>query len=369
MFSKLFPGVEDEIDDRVADDDLYGSLKDFDDESEERTTKSPKPVNPAKKAETPPKRKEGTSMDYTSLRARNGSTADGEKKPKTPDPVRSVEELLGDLGSGISETSNAKPTPTKAESTPAAGSEPPKSRPKGSSAFARPRNLDEPDFLAQDELKKLNRTLERLTTKLETQDAKLTQLESAISGMTRTVSGLTSAVSKITPANPTDLTPVLEAIKALKPAGSPVEPDLTPLRDQMADIQESVKTVLNRLAQRPTATGGGTTFEEVVERNLELGEFRKSLEGFVFRRGYSLNGEFKDPAEVAKFFGTADPRGHGLTELVAKFDEKGHFIEWSDELHLRAYELYGSTPAAPKKPASSKTSSESASKDAKKADA
>ena len=313
-----------------------------------------KPVNNASQAKASPKKGkdgDGNAMtDYRELRVRR----DEKKSPKPDLGSMPLDELLDSLDDDedIVADTTAKPAQKTADQSTAAEKKPADPKPKKASAFSSD-DLSEPAFMVSDELKKLNRTLERLMTKVESQDVKLSQLGATVNGLSGSISKLAApakpdftpvleAIKALEPAPAPDFTPVLEAIKA-QPAASASAPDLSPLNDQMVNIREDLKTILGRLSNRPSV-GGGTTFEEAVERNLELGEFRKSLVGFTFRRGYSLNGEFKEPAEVAKFFGNADPRSHGLTELVAKFDEKGKFVEWSDELHLRAFELYGSTP-------------------------
>ena len=190
---------------------------------------------------------------------------------------------------------------------------------------------------------------EYLERRFDAQDATLRNLLDAVATLNKSVNTLTTAVSKLPTTAPlptiakVDLEPLKKLIgeipaetAKLMPKAS--APDLTPVLD-------AIKTI--KPVSVPSGSAPAMSLEDVIDRDLDVQAFKREVEGFEFRKVYDLNGTPKTPEEVKTFFGSSDPTSHGLTLRVAKF-AKGKFVAWSDARHLRAYELSQKPTATPK---------------------
>ena len=202
------------------------------------------------------------------------------------------------------------------------------------------------------ELTHLNQAIAKLTDLVTDLVAKLALAQPTpatvdIEPLKKLIGAIPAETAKALPAaKSVDLTPVLSAIKTV-PSETvkvlPAQPDF----GQVLTAIEEIPAMLSKYAAAPApASAQAPTLEDSIDADIAIQEWWQEIEGFEFRKGYDLNGAYKTPEEVATFFGNADPASHGLKLRVAKF-EKGKFVAWSDERHLRAHKIASSEKSAP----------------------
>lgn len=334
LMNKLFPGT-DTVEDK--DNDLYDEIDDTDDEDtpEEKTVKKS-----SLRGDLSEKGGRKMKPDYHSLRGRRAAA--------TPDPADLDEDF------SFFDDEDSDDEEDKEGNTPAArrwfhapgnlsdeddeddeddddegeGPAPVFSRPTPTPSADEPTNLD---------------LLHTIAEKVEAQEVVLGNLSTTLSVI---LDALNKLLSKPTPSTDAtaNLGSVLTELKKL-----PAETAKQIPKPDFSLLLRAVEELTNVVGSLPTpapAPAAASALEEAIDRDLDVQAFKKEIEGFEFYQVYDLNGQPKTPAEVAQFFGSADPKTHGLKKRVGKF-EKGKFIAWSDERHLRAYELLTPKPVTP----------------------